>query len=126
MTFEEHWKELGENYDDLVPKAYARQLWDAGWQACESGRNEVEDAKEKMRQRLVVCDEVQTPHSYALCSCAQGHKNPRIADDNWLEKKLLEARIEEADWFTDCVDSDAAMTRLNKLRAERRALEGKS
>lgn len=38
---------------------------------------EVEKAKREMRERLVVCDEVQTPHSYAVCSCTQGHKNPR-------------------------------------------------
>lgn len=42
--------------------------------------SEVERAKREMRERLVTCDEVQTPHSYAICSCTAGHRNPvRVA-----------------------------------------------
>jgi hypothetical protein len=40
---------------------------------------EVTDAKEQMRQRLVVCDMSDTPHSYAICSCTDGHTNSRLA-----------------------------------------------
>jgi hypothetical protein len=39
-----------------------------------------EAAKASMRSRMVICDEVQTPHSYAVCSCTTGHTNPRLSD----------------------------------------------
>jgi hypothetical protein len=41
--------------------------------------DEVEFAKAVMRSRKVVCDEVETPHSYQVCSTSPHHRNPRLA-----------------------------------------------
>lgn len=42
-------------------------------------RDEAEEAKRQMRERLVICDAGVGPHSYAVCSCTEGHANPRLA-----------------------------------------------
>ena len=38
---------------------------------------------------LVVCDEVQTPHTYSVCSCTPQHRNPRLTGERRELKQCL-------------------------------------
>lgn len=44
-----------------------------------SERDDPDAALNEMRQRLVTCEAVSEPHSYAVCSCTEGHHNPQLA-----------------------------------------------
>lgn len=86
MAYDEKCKELASYFLQERPDSadaisgLAQAIQDAIEDWLHGGLSfDVEKAKREMRERLVVCDEVQTPHSYAVCSCTQGHTNPRIA-----------------------------------------------
>ncbi len=45
----------------------------------ESRSSDVDRALSQMQQRLVTCSAVSEPHSYAVCSCTEGHEGARLS-----------------------------------------------
>lgn len=89
-----------------------------------SNYDEVALAKLQMSRRLVVCEAVDRPHSYAICSCTEGHHGARLAPaedaksfywSTWSAHEQFD--LDEACEFAEAYSAElrADVTRLEKL-----------
>lgn len=72
------WGKIDDSVKAEIRAAWSRILYTPAAPETPT-EDEVSKAKEDMRQRLVVCDMSDNPHSYAICSCTEGHTNSRLA-----------------------------------------------